>query len=179
MKIAIWTKSPPKVNAIEEAIENCKYFEWENIEFTTLKVDSWISDMPTSLEENMKWAENRAKNSKKEIKADLYIWMEWWMHILGEKAYLFWVVYVLDNNWEWHYGFSNMMEVPKLFKHRIYENNQELWPVLTELSWEQWASQKNWAFGHWSDNLLTRKDQFMFAFLSAIPPFYNKYYKLK
>jgi len=105
--------------------------------------------------------------------------MEWWMHILGEKAYLFWVVYVLDNNWEWHYGFSNMMEVPKLFKHRIYENNQELWPVLTELSWEQWASQKNWAFWHWSDDILTRKDQFMFAFLSAIPPFFNKYYKLK
>jgi hypothetical protein len=26
--------------------------------------------------------------------------------------------------------------------------------------------------------MLTRKDQFMFAFLSAIPAFYNKYYKL-
>jgi hypothetical protein len=26
--------------------------------------------------------------------------------------------------------------------------------------------------------MLTRKDQFMFAFQRAIPPFFNKYYKI-
>jgi len=39
MKIAIWTKSPPKVAAIEEAIKNCIYFEWKNIEIIPLKVE--------------------------------------------------------------------------------------------------------------------------------------------
>lgn len=176
MKIAIWTKSPPKVAAIEEVIKKCIYFENKNIEIIPLKVESNISDMPLSIEENMLWAKNRAENSKNEVSADFYIGMEWWTSKIGEKAYLFWVVYILDNNWKWHYGFSNMMEVPEQFEKRLYENWEELWPVLTEVTWVAWASKKTWAFGHWSDDMLVRKDQFMFAFLSAIPPFYNKYY---
>ncbi len=177
MRIAIWTQSPPKVAAIEEAIEKCIYFEWQEIEFITLKVDSEISDMPTSLEENMTWAKNRAINSKKEVKADLYIGMEWWTTMVEDKAYLFWVVYILDNNWKWHFWFSNKMEVPEIFRKRIYENGEELWPVLSEITWVEKASKKTWAFWHWSDDMLTRKDQFRLAFLSAIPTFYNKYYK--
>ena len=178
MKIAIWTMSPPKVAAIEEAINNCHYFEWQNIEFITLKVNSDISDMPITIEENMQWAKNRALNSKKEVEADFYIWMEWWTSKIWEKAYLFWVVYVLDNNWKWHFWFSNMMEVPEIFEKRIYENKEELWPVLTEITWIEWASKKTWAFWAWSDDILVRKDQFKFAFLSAIPTFFNKYYKM-
>lgn len=54
MKIVIWTTNPAKVKAIEEAIEKCVYFEWKNIEIITLKVASNVSDMPKSLEENMK-----------------------------------------------------------------------------------------------------------------------------
>ncbi len=177
MKIAIWTKSPPKVAAIEEAIKKCVYFENKDIEVIPLKVESNISDMPLSIEENMLWAKNRAENSKKEVEADFYIGMEWWTSKIWEKAYLFWVVYILDNSWKWHYGFSNMMEVPEQFEKRLYENWEELWPVLTEVTWVAGASKKTGAFGHWSDDMLVRKDQFMFAFLSAIPPFYNKYYK--
>lgn len=178
MKIAIWTMSPPKVNAIEEAINKCVYFQWQDIEFITLKVDSGISDMPISIEENMTWARNRAINTKKEVKADFYIWMEWWTTKIEDKAYLFWVVYILDNSWKWHFGFSNYMEVPKYFEQKIYEEKLELGPVLSEATKEENASKKWWAFGHWSNDMLTRKDQFMFAFLSAIPPFFNKYYKM-
>ena len=173
MKIAIWTKSPPKVAAIEEAIKKCIYFKGEKIEIIPLKVNSDISE-----EENMLWALNRANNCKKEIKADFYVWMEGWTTIIKNKAYLFWVVYILDNNWKWHYWFSNKMEVPEYFRQKIYDENLELWPILSEATKEENASKKWWAFGHWSDNMLTRKDQFLLAFLSAIPAFYNKYYKL-
>ena len=179
IKIAIWTKSPPKVAAIEEAIEKCVYFKNKDIEIIPLKVSSWISDMPISMEENMEWAKNRAKNCKKEIEADFYIWMEWWTSIIWEKAYLFWVVYILDKFWEWHFWISNMMEVPEFFREKIYEQNLELWPVLSEVTKEENASKKWGAFAHWSDDMLTRKDQFILAFLSGIVPFFNKYYKMK
>jgi len=177
MKIAIWTKSPPKVEAIKEAIKKCIYFKWMDIEIITEKVDSWISDMPISMEENMQWAKNRAENISKIVDADLYIWMEGWTSEIWNKAYLFWVVYILNNNWNWHFWISNMMEVPEVFHKRIYENWEELWPVLTEITWVESASKKTWAFWHWSDDMLTRKDQFVLAFLSWIVPFYNKYYK--
>ena len=79
MKIVIWTQSAPKVEAIKEAINKSPYFNWDIVEIIDLKVSSEISDMPTSIEENMIWAKNRAINSKKEISdADFYIWMEWW-----------------------------------------------------------------------------------------------------
>ncbi len=178
MKIAIWTKSPPKVEAIKKAIKKCIYFKWENIELLSEKVESWISDMPISIEECMIWAKNRAINLSKITNSDLYIWMEGWTNHIMEKTYLFWVVYILDNKWKWHFWFSNMMEVPEVFHNRIYNNKEELWPILAEITWVESASKKTWAFWHWSDDMLTRKDQFVLAFTSAIVPFYNKYYKI-
>lgn len=184
MILAIWTKSPPKVKAIQEASQTCVYFEGKAIELISEKVESWVSDMPLSLEENITWARNRAHNMKKLLDsqnktADFYVWMEGWTTIIEEKAYLFGAVYIIDNHWNWHLWLSPFMEVPELFKKRIYENQEELWPVLAEITGTQNVSKKTGAFGHWSDNMLTRQDQFMLAFTSAICPFYNKYYKLK
>jgi len=179
MKIVIWTKSPPKLAAIKEAINKCIYFEGKDIEIIPLKVKSDISDMPLSIEENMEWAKNRANNCKKEMEADLYIWMEWWTSIIWNNSYLFWVVYILGNSDNGHFGFSNMMEVPEYFRQKLYDENLELWPVLSEITKEENASKKWGAFAHWSDDMLTRKDQFILAFLSAIVPHFNKYYKLK
>ena len=178
IKIVIWTTNPAKIKAIEEAVEKTIYFKEKEIEFVPLKVSSDVSDMPISLEENMAWARNRALNCKKEVKADFYIWMEGWTTMIWEKAYLFWVVYILDDNWKWHFWISNMMEVPEFFREKIYDEGLELWPVLSEVTSEENASKKWWAFGHWSDNMLTRKDQFVLAFLSGIVPFFNKYYKI-
>ncbi|PID87695.1 hypothetical protein CSB07_00025 [Candidatus Gracilibacteria bacterium] len=178
LKIAIGTKSPPKVSAIEEAVTNCPYFKDKEIEFITLKVKSDISDMPTSIEENMLGAKNRAINSSKEVKADFYIGMEGGTNFLGEKSYLFGVIYLLNKNGEGHFGISNMMEVPKYFHKKIYYEKQELGPILSEVTGIENASKKNGAFGAWSDDILTRKNQFIYAFNSAIPPFFNKYYKL-
>ena len=64
MKIVIWTQSAPKVEAIKEAIFKIPYFEGKDIEIIDIKVSSWISDMPTSIEENMIWAKNRAQKKR-------------------------------------------------------------------------------------------------------------------
>ena len=177
IKIAVWTTNPAKLKAIEEVIEKTIYFKDYNVEIIPLKVSSWISDMPLSEVENMEWAKNRALNCKKEVEADYYVWMEGGTTMIADKAYLFWVVYILDSFWKWHFGFSNKMEVPEYFRAKIYDENLELWPVLSEATSEENASKKWWAFAHWSDDMLTRKDQFILAFLSGIVPFFNKYYK--
>jgi len=179
MKIVVWTTNPAKINAIKQAIAEIPYFENENIEIIPLKVDSGISDMPITAEENMLGAKNRAHNCKAQIPdADFYIGMEGGTTKYDDKAYLFGVVYILDKNWEFHYGFSNMMEVPEFFRKKIYDEGLDLGPVLEEITKEENASKKWWAFAHWSDGILTRTDQFVFAFKSAIVPFFNRYYKL-
>lgn len=179
MKIIIWTQSPPKIAAIEEATKKCIYFVGENIEIIPLKVSSEISDMPLSIEENMTGAKNRAFNAKKEISDwDFYIGMEGGTTRIWEKAYLFGVVYILDKNGNWHFGFSNLMEVPQYFDKKLYTHKEDLWIILEKVTGVENASKKNWAFWAWSDDMLTRKEQFLLAFLSAIPAFYNKYYTL-
>jgi inosine/xanthosine triphosphatase len=179
MKIAIGTQAPPKVNAIKEAVEKCVYLKWQKIDIISKKVDSGIWEMPISLEENILWAQNRAKNLIKEwVEADLYIWMEGWTTIIWENSYLFWAVYIIDKKWKWSLWLSPMMQLPDIFHERVYTHWEELGPVLSEITWVEWASKKTGSFGHWSDDMLTRKDQFFLAFTAAICPFYNKYYKL-
>lgn len=64
MKLIIATTSPPKVQAIKEAIARCPYFSGQDTKILTLKVPSDISDMPTSMTENMLGAKNRAENAR-------------------------------------------------------------------------------------------------------------------
>ena len=117
MIIAIWTKNPAKLNAISSGIDTCVYLNMEDIELISESVESGVSDMPKSLEENITWAKNRAENLRKKwINADLYIWMEGWTTIIWETAYLFWIIYIINRKWEWHLWVSPMMEVPKLVK---------------------------------------------------------------
>jgi len=89
-----------------------------------------------------------------------------------------WVIYIENNKWEWHYGFSGMIEVPKLVEKKLYEDWLELWPIMNELSWRKNIWNENWSLWEWSANMLTRKDEFSLAFKAAISPFYNEYYKM-
>lgn len=178
MKIAIWTKSPPKVKAIEEASKKLSYLKDIEIEFVFIKASSDVSDMPLSLEENLTGAKNRVKNTKIECPdADFYIGMEWWTQIIWDKALLFWVTYVENMEWKWHFGFSSMMEVPEKIKHWLYEEWKELWPLMSELSWQENIGHKNWSFGLWTDDAIIRQTEFETAFICAISPFFNTYYK--
>lgn len=180
MKIAIWTTRAPKVEGIKDWIKNCPYFSNINdIEFILEKVESNISDMPLSIDEIMLWAKNRAQNIKKLwIKADFYIWIEWWTTHIWEKKYIWWVVYIENDNEKWHYWLSPMMEVPEKIVKMLYEDWLELWPIMWELSWKTDIKSENWSMGAWSHDMLTRTDEFSTAFKAAICPFFNDYYKI-
>lgn len=178
MKIILWTESPPKLAAIREAIKNCPYFQGQNVEMSGLTVASGVSNMPLTLEETMNWAQKRALNARElDESGDFYIWMEWWTNRIGDKSYLFGTVYIMNREGIGHFWFSNMMEVPDIFDKKLYQEWQELGNILEEMTGIDNISKKHGAFGVWSDNMLSRKDQFMIAFMSAIPAFYNQYYR--
>jgi len=145
MKIAIWTECPPKISAIESAVEECIYFKWHTVDLISKKVDSWISDMAKNIIDTMVWSKNRAHNIAKITEADFYVWMEWWTTKIWDKIYLIWVAYILNNEWEWHYWISNMMEIPEIFAQRVYEKWEDFWKLLAEITWEEWTLDKDWA----------------------------------
>ncbi len=179
MKIAIWTTRTPKIEWVMSGVESCPYLDESIIEYITAKVPSWISDMPLNIWETMLWAKNRAQNLYKTwIFADFYVGIEWWTTEIWRKKYIFWAVYIEDSLWEWHYWFSPMMEVPEIIEEKIYKEWLELWVVMWELSWKINLKSENWSMWAWSDDMLTRKNEFKSAFQAAISPFFNKYYNL-
>jgi len=177
MKVIVWTKNHVKLNAVKLAINDVPYLKNENIEIVPLSVESGVSSMPKTLEETILWAKNRAYNCKKSSEWDFFVWMEWWTTIIENKAYLFWVVYIL-NNTEEHFWISNMLEVPEFFRKKIYDEWLELWPLMKEMISKEEALNYAWTLWYWTDNVFTREYEFMLAFKSAIVPFYNKYYKM-
>lgn len=180
MIIAIGTTRLPKVEGIQEWLSTCPYFENpDSIEYILEKVSSGISDMPLSMEETMKWAQNRAQNLKKIwIMADFYIWIEWGTTAIWNKKYIGWIVYIENSLWKWHYGFSPMIEVPEYIEHKIYKDGYELWPLMWEISGRLDIRSEEWSMWAWSNDMLSRKDEFKSAFQAAISPFFNDYYKM-
>lgn len=178
MNIAIGTKNPAKLNAITLGIESCLYLEGDNIEIIPESVASDVSDMPLSLEENILGAKNRAKNLKKVwIEADYYVGMEGGTTMIEDKAYLFGVVYIENATGKWHIGISNLLEVPEKIQTRLYNWGEELSTIIDSLSGEENVGHRNGSFWMWSDDMITRSESFQQAFLCAIAPFYNRFYK--
>lgn len=177
MKIIIWTQNKAKTKAILDASKKCVYFK-DPVEIIWVSAESWVSDQPRSIDETILWAQNRAHNLKDNWNTgDYYIWIEWGIHKILDKVYLFWVIYILNNHEESHLGMSSFIEVPAQIAQRVYENNEELWPVQAELCWDADINHKWGSFGLWSDDTITRSRAFEDAFYCAIAPFFNKYYK--
>jgi inosine/xanthosine triphosphatase len=182
MKFAIGTLRAPKVEGIKEGVATCPYFDSvrEKIEFIPMNVSSDISHMPTTFDDVMQGAKNRADNLiTAGVVADYFVGIEGGTAYIGERAYLFGSVYVRDAAGKGHYGFSPMVEVPIVCERMIYGEGKELGPIMEELSGVVDLRSQNGSMGAWTNDMFTRKDEFVVAFKAAIAPFYNEFYGLK
>ena len=178
MLIAIWTLRKPKLEAVESALQNSPYFKWKTIEYKAFKVESNVSDMPLSIKEIMQWAKNRVKNLRTKISnADFYIWLEWWTSKIWNRYFLFWTTYIENQDGKWYYGFSPMMEIPNNIAKELYQNKADLWTLIEKYSNKQDIRSHNWTLWELSDDMIKRKESFVFATQAAIAPFFNKYWK--
>lgn len=178
MLVAIWSLRKPKLEAVEQAFQSCPYFWWKIIKYEARKTSSDVSDMPLSIKEIMQWAKNRVKNLKKEIpNANFYVGLEWWTSKIWNKYFLFWVTYIENQEWIWHYGFSPMMEIPPKIQHELYINKRDLWEVIEEISDKNDIKSNNWTLGELSDDMIKRAKSFQVSTQAAIAPFFNKYWK--
>lgn len=182
IRFAIGTTNVPKTSAIESVLSSCPFFSRSECEITHHKVPSGIADMPLSLAELREGAMNRARNIRLSgVEADYYIGMEGGVYqdFVGPEAWLMGIVYIESASGEGYFGYSPHMKVPIRIFERLYDgSNTDLETIMHEVSGLESVGDKNGSFGAWSNDMLTRTDQFALATRCAIVPFFNHFYKI-
>lgn len=92
MRVVIGSKNPPKVNAVKSAFEDV--FPADEIMIECVGTESNVSSHPTSAEESIQGALNRAVQASRQIVgADYYVGIEGGLLRVGERAWeIGWVV---------------------------------------------------------------------------------------
>ena len=181
MHFAIGTINKPKSEAIEHVLSTSPYTSGAT--FSSHRVSSWVSDMPTSLDELRTWAKNRVISTRRDISdADYYIGMEGGVYrdIEWEEYWLIGVVYIEDRDGSWHFWYSCHLRVPDRVVDGLLDGQgRDLEQVVYALGWEENIWDKQWSYHAWTDGMLSRKEQFIMATQCALAPFFNKYYQNK
>lgn len=179
MHFAIGTANIPKSQAIEEVLSTSPYTS--GAIFSNHRVASWVPDMPTTLRELRTGAKNRAIHTRREMPtADYFVGMEWGVYQDSEweEYWLLWVVYIENSDGIGHYGYSYHLEVPKAVQERLFDGQwHDLEQIMHELSGVSHIWDAGWSPSLWSDGMLVRKDEFLFATQAALAPFFNTYYQ--
>ena len=180
MYFLIGTTNIPKSEAIEQVLRESPYI-WEDLHTSKFKVNSWVPDMPITLKDIKNGAKNRTIELRKiDPNADFYIWMEWWVYkdFEWENYWIMWVVYIENQEGIGHYWYSYHLEVPeKVVKILHNWNWLDLEEIMHSLGAEANIGGTGWSPSLWTDGVLVRKDEFIFAAQAALAPFFNKYYR--
>ena len=178
MHFAIGTINKPKSRAIEHVLATSPYTSGAT--FSNHRVSSWVSDMPTTLEELRTGAKNRAIYARRNAPdADYFVGMEWWVYrdSLWEEYWYVWVVYIENHDWCWYFGYSAHLRVPDTVVDLLFDGrNLDLEQVMREISGEENVWDKQGSGAVWSDGFLTRQEQFILATKCALVPHFSIFY---
>lgn len=193
LKIAVWTTNEDKISWIQlwigsliswNILNNLDCYQRmireiirtkfkKGVMINPYKTESWVNEMPTSLNETILWAKNRVMFLINNwVEADYYIWTEWWTHDILDTTLLFSTVCITNSSWKSHIWTSNWIELPKILVEKI-----KWWMDLSEAFLEEHISIPNWSIS-WALSVweFSRENQFLIAFNSAIKPFFNERY---
>ena len=177
MNLAIWSKNPTKIKSVLDAAKKSPFLQKRDLNAFWFDVDSRVSDMPSSLEETLEGARNRAHNLVNLSDADFFIWIEWGVSIIQGKAYLFWATHILWKSWEEHFWLTSFLEIPEKYKKWVYEEWLSLWELHKKYNDNDTVWVTNGSYWVWTQDAITRVSAFEAAFHCAISPFFNAQYK--
>ncbi len=183
MLFALGTTNTPKTNAIREALTTCPYLAGIEVNIQGYSVDSGIADMPLTLAELRTGAKNRATTVRLLCsEADYFVGMEWGVYrdSVGDDYWLTGLVYMENQIWVGHFGYSCHMPVPDTVVEKLYDGSgRDLEQIMHEIAGVENIGDHAGSFALWSSNMLTRTDQFRLATQCAIVPFFSSFYTMK
>ena len=196
--IAVGSKRGPKLKAVEEALGafSSTLATGACIEVVGVEVESGVSHTPSSCEELMRGARQRAEavlELARQNGADwqYYVGLEGGLDVVHESAspeemlrhsrlrrngnrrvFLESWAYVTDGV-SGHYGRSGGIELPEALAHQVLDNGIELAVAIDQFAGAVGIRDAQGAWGVLSNNFITRQEAFRIAVIAAFAPFYN------
>jgi len=196
--IAIASKRGPKLNAVKQALEvfSPSFPPGSEFELVGLEVDSGVSHTPSSQEELMRGARQRAETLSQLAKKNSFEWhyfvgLEGGLDVVHETSsptpmrrhsdsprstrrlvFLESWAYVSDGT-HGHYGRSGGIELPEPLVREVLENGTELAVAIDHFAGMQGIRDGRGAWGVLSGDLISRQEAFRVAVIAAFAPFYN------
>jgi inosine/xanthosine triphosphatase len=170
-KVSVGSENPVKIAAVENVIKKI----WPDAKVVSVEVPHGASEQPTSDDEAIQGATNRAKLSMQETDADLGIGLEG--STVDTKYGMFlsgWVV-AMDKSGQVGMGCGGRLPLPERIAAEI-KKGKELGPMMDELVGEHNTKQKQGAVGILTGNLVPRTAAFENAVIYALTRFVNPDY---
>ncbi len=172
MKISVGSKSPVKVAAVRNVVAKI----WPEAEVIGTIASSGVKEQPTSNEEGIEGAKNRAQSSLKEVDADIGIGIEACVYDSHFGMFLTGWVVAVDKSGEVGIGNGGMLPLPEKIACKI-RKGEELGPVMDEVIGEKDTKQKQGAVGILTNNLISRTEGYEKAIIFAVARFINLHYQ--
>ena len=178
MIIAIGSLRQPKIIGVKMALKKLSKiykYSYNDIEFVTVNSVSNVSDTPTSIEELISGAKQRAKFSFNQIKSKskFGVGVEGGVFKIRETGFLqSWTVVYDGKNY--FSGASSAIELPKILTKELFVNKKDLGKIIDSFSQQKNVRSKNGTWGILTNNFYTRKDSFCDATVNAFIPIFNQ-----
>jgi inosine/xanthosine triphosphatase len=196
--IAVGSKRGPKLNAVTEALQSFSAALARDSQFEVVgvEVESGVSHTPSSREELMRGARQRAEALVDMARLSGAAWqyfvgLEGGLDVVREgisademlrhsglqqsghrRVFLESWAYVSDGM-RGHYGRSGSIELPDALAHEVLENGVELAVAIDRFAGAVGIRDAQGAWGVLSNSFITRQEAFRVAVIAAFAPFYN------
>jgi len=172
-KISVGSQNPVKIAAVKNSVKKI----WADAEVVAVKVSPGVGEQPTSDDEALEGAANRAQESLQKTGSDLGIGLEGFTVDTEYGMFLSGWVVAVDRNGEMGIGGGGKLLLPEEVAGKI-RKGRELGPVMDEFVGDYNTKQKQGAVGILTNNLVTRTDAFERCVIYALAKFFNSdYYK--
>jgi inosine/xanthosine triphosphatase len=181
--VAVGSTRKPKLRAVTEALNAFapKFIPDGDFEVVGLEVESGVSPTPTSCDELMRGARQRAEGLVRLAHETHKPWryfvgLEGGLEVLQDdrrrRVFLESWAYVSDGA-RGFYGRSGGIELPEELAHEVLERGFELSDAVDRLAGAVGIRDGQGAWGVLSADLIQRDESFRVAVITAFAPFYN------
>lgn len=164
--IAVGSTNPAKIKAVRAAVARV----WPRAAVDGVDVPSSVSAMPTSDEECLRGARNRARAALQAAGADLGVGLEGGVGQTPAGLMLVGWVVIVDGAGAEGVSSTARLPLPAPIAERVLAG-EELGPVMDELLGVEKSNHRGGAIGALTAGLVPRADAFAMAVLYALSPF--------